>query len=161
MDMGTLFTKIAPYLAHPLTLVGFVLLLSFGIHRLLVTSKIIQPLNPSEGSKVVHTLLRYGFVIALVVILLGFGLQFWQSKGNSASSVNGREEGLVKEFGITQAALKSFFKILEQNPVPPEDLDSTLREYAKRFKDLQAQLARLSLDDSVVLALKDQAQDGT
>ena len=140
--MDTVFVKIAPYLANPLTLVGFVLLLFFGIHRLLITSKIIPPLEPSEGSKVVHALLRYGFIIALMMILLGFALQFWQSKGNTATSaidrLEERHEELAEKYGVTQAAFKSFLKTLEEKQVPLEDLDSTLREIAKRYKDLQA-----------------------
>ena len=35
---------------------------------------------------------------------------------------------------------ESFFKILEQAQVAPEDLDNTLREIAKRYKDLQTKL---------------------
>jgi hypothetical protein len=34
------FQKIAPYLKHPLVLVGFVLLIFFGIHRTLIKSGI-------------------------------------------------------------------------------------------------------------------------
>ena len=41
-----------------------------------------------------------------------------------------RHERLAEEFGVTRSALTSFFNILEQQLVPPEDLDHTLRQIA-------------------------------
>lgn len=73
------FEKIAPYLKHPLVLVGFVLLLFFGIHRQLIESGIIPPLDQQAGSTAVQTILEYGFWIALAAIVLGFGLQYVKS----------------------------------------------------------------------------------
>lgn len=73
------FAQYAQYLQHPLTLVGFVLLLFFGVHRALLRSGIIPPLTKSSGSKLVHALLRYGFIIALVIILVGFALEAYKT----------------------------------------------------------------------------------
>ncbi|SEP43812.1 tetratricopeptide repeat protein [Nitrosovibrio sp. Nv6] len=73
------FKEIAPYLTNPLVLVGFVLVLFFGIHRLLLKAGILPPLTPHTGGKVVQTFLRYGFVIALVVIALGSVYAFYQA----------------------------------------------------------------------------------
>jgi len=67
-----------PYLMHPLVLIGFVALLFFGIHRTLIKSGIIPPLSQRGGSAVVKLLLRYGFQLSLVVIVLGFALQFFR-----------------------------------------------------------------------------------
>ena len=64
---------------------------------------------------------------------------------------------LAKELGVTQAALESFFKILEQQRVPPEDLDSKLREIAASYKRLQAQLQQFLSEDPAVMALRQQA----
>ncbi|MFC1890597.1 tetratricopeptide repeat protein, partial [Thermodesulfobacteriota bacterium] len=72
------FAEIAVYLKDPLVLCGFVLMLFFGIHRALIKSGIIPPLSKRSGSKVVHSILRYGFIIALLVIFLGFALEFFQ-----------------------------------------------------------------------------------
>jgi len=74
------FKDIAPYLTQPLVLIGFVLLLFFGIHRTLLKAGIIPPLTARTGGKVVQLLLRYGFVVALVVIVLGFALQFYKTQ---------------------------------------------------------------------------------
>ncbi len=71
-----------------------------------------------------------------------------------------RFEKLVTEFGVTKSALVSFFKILEQKQVPPEDLDSTLREIAKRYKELQAKLTSAPIYDSPkITALKKKAKE--
>jgi alanyl-tRNA synthetase len=66
---------------------------------------------------------------------------------------------LAKQLGVTEAALKSFFKILEQKEVPPEDLDSTLRTIAERYKDLQKKLEEVSGEDAAVAELKRQAKE--
>ena len=62
------------------------------------------------------------------------------------------------ELGVTQTALASFFKILEKQKVAPEDLDSTLRDFAKRFKQLEEDLKRYTSDDPEVAALREQAR---
>jgi len=77
MDDLQSFTKIAPFLTNPLVLVGFVLMLFFGIHRSLMKSGIIPPLSARFANKVLQTTLRYGFVIALVVIVRGFSWAFF------------------------------------------------------------------------------------
>lgn len=61
---------------------------------------------------------------------------------------------LAEELGITKAALKSFFKILEQKQVPPEHLDNTLREIANRHKQIQEKLAEFTSEDSEINAIK-------
>ena len=59
MDLSA-FAKIAPYLSHPLTLVGFVLLLFFGIHHQLIKSKIIPPVPRTQAPQIVKLFLTYG-----------------------------------------------------------------------------------------------------
>jgi len=65
---------------------------------------------------------------------------------------------LSQELSVSQSALKSFFKILEQQQVPSEDLDSTLREIAKRYKDLLAKVDTLKSNDEAVKLLIKQAK---
>jgi tetratricopeptide (TPR) repeat protein len=65
----------------------------------------------------------------------------------------------IKKLGVTEAALSSFFRILERREVPPEDLDSTLREIARRYKELEQRLATFSSEDPEVVALKEAARD--
>ena len=69
-----------------------------------------------------------------------------------------RFQKLAEELGVTKAALNSFFKILEQRAVSPEDLDNTLRTIAERYKALDEKLKTFISDDPTVQALKEQAR---
>jgi hypothetical protein len=73
------FAKVAPYLTNPLVLVGFVLLLFFGVHEALIKSRILPPVSQTASGKVVPLVLRYGFIVAVLLILLGFSLAAWNS----------------------------------------------------------------------------------
>jgi hypothetical protein len=64
---------------------------------------------------------------------------------------------LREELGVTDSALKSFFKILEQQQVPRQDLDSTLREIAKRYTELQEKLHTFTSNDPAIAVTKREA----
>lgn len=66
---------------------------------------------------------------------------------------------LAAELGITQSALKNFFKIMEKKQVPIENLDSTLRDIAKKFKNLQKRLSIFDSTDPEIIRLKRQAKE--
>lgn len=70
------FEKIAPYLTHPLVLVGFVLMLVFGMHKEIVKSGLLPQVSKKDGSEILKLILRYGFWLGLVLVLAGFLLQF-------------------------------------------------------------------------------------
>ena len=78
--MDPSITEVIPYLTHPLALVGYVLMLFFGVHRALIKSGIIPPLNQQDGASVVHALLKYGFWIAALIIVAGVTLQYVQNQ---------------------------------------------------------------------------------
>lgn len=73
------FAAIAPYLANPMVLIGFGLLLVFGVHRALIRSGILRPLSARSSSGIVRLILHYGFVLAILLILAGFGLAYWRA----------------------------------------------------------------------------------
>jgi len=82
-----------------------------------------------------------------------------EAKLNEISSkLNTPTETLITELGITKSALVSFFKILEKKHVPLEDLDSTLREIAKRYNALLKTVEHLQPEDPRVAELIEQAQ---
>lgn len=70
------FAIVAPYLKDPLVLIGFALFLAFLFARLLLTSGIIPPVGAGRGAQIVRLLLHYGFVLGILVVLLGFGLRY-------------------------------------------------------------------------------------
>ena len=90
------FRQIAPYLKHPLALVGLVLLVFFGLYGQLIDSGIIPPIPEQEAGGVVHALMRYGFWIALAVSVLGFLLALQRQR---KADVGVRAEDLTSEKG--------------------------------------------------------------
>jgi len=58
MDI-TGFDKVAQYLTHPLVLVGFVLMLVFGIHSQLMKSGLLSKVDKKDSSEIIKLLLRY------------------------------------------------------------------------------------------------------
>ena len=70
------FAKIAPYLQDPLVLIGFFILVFFSFARFVVKQGLIPKLSRALGYRVLQAILLYGFVIGLVIILLGFGLKY-------------------------------------------------------------------------------------
>ncbi len=65
----------------------------------------------------------------------------------------------VNELGVTDSALASFFKILEEQQVARGDLDSKLREIGFRYKELILRFESVQSDDPEVCSLKEQAKD--
>ncbi|ETR65075.1 MAG: hypothetical protein OMM_14857, partial [Candidatus Magnetoglobus multicellularis str. Araruama] len=52
---------------------------------------------------------------------------------------------LAKDLGVTENAVKNFFKIIEQKEVPREDWDFTLRQIAERHKELLSRLDQFNI----------------
>lgn len=71
-----MFEKIAPYLQDPLVLAGFALLLFFGVGNRLIRSGLIPQLTQSGGLRILQRFLLYGFVLSILIIVLGFGLKY-------------------------------------------------------------------------------------
>lgn len=80
------FENIAPFLSNPLVLIGFVVLIFFGLLRTLLKTGIIPPLPRTTGGDVLKQLLKYAFLIALLIILLGFGLEAYKLYKEPTSS---------------------------------------------------------------------------
>ncbi|MEK6735096.1 MAG: tetratricopeptide repeat protein, partial [Pseudomonadota bacterium] len=66
---------------------------------------------------------------------------------------------LAKQLGITETALKNFFKILEHQNVPAAELDNALRKLAARHKELEERVKQLDSEDPEVIALQKQARE--
>lgn len=79
MNTNIDFTKIAPFLTHPLVLAGFALFLLFGLFRVLIKATIIPEVSKDAGAGIVHVILNHGFIITLTIVLLGFLLQGLQN----------------------------------------------------------------------------------
>ncbi|TFG37137.1 MAG: tetratricopeptide repeat protein [Desulfobacterales bacterium] len=65
---------------------------------------------------------------------------------------------LAKQLGIAEAAVKNFFKILDQKHISIEEWDNTLRQLAERYKELQKRVALLESEDPEVRSRQDLAK---
>ncbi len=74
------FAKIAPYLTNPLVLAGFALLLLFGLLRALLKSPKVAILTQKTSGQALLRAVNFGFFAAVLVIVLGFGLAFYQTQ---------------------------------------------------------------------------------
>lgn len=83
MDELTFFEKIAPSLKNPLVLAGFVLLVLILLFKTLITSRIIPPLPKRAGSDIVKKMLLLGFIVSILVIVLGFAFEFYKLRQSS------------------------------------------------------------------------------
>lgn len=70
------FSKVAPYLVNPLVLIGFGLFLVFGIHWALIRAGLLTPLSQRQSAGIVRWILKYGFWLAILLLVLGFAYAF-------------------------------------------------------------------------------------
>ena len=129
------FEHFIPYLKDPLVLVGFALFLVFGTNRLLIRSGIIPTLSARSGSRILQSLLRYGLVIALVVIALGFGLEYFKTYHDTTANEKMLDEklkplfdraGLITNTGAKHVA--DLIKLTQTSAQDRENLKSVIRD---------------------------------
>ena len=70
--------NLASFLNHPLTLIGLVVLGAFGLFKLILKSGLLTKVTGKETAPILHKLLNFGFVLALSVVVSGFGLEAWK-----------------------------------------------------------------------------------
>src|SRR5215510_2406813 len=73
--MSETFTNIVPYLKEPLVLTGFFLFIAFLFCRYLVKKGVIPTLPKTLGYRILRLILLYGFILGLVLVILGFELK--------------------------------------------------------------------------------------
>lgn len=125
------FSDLAQRLPEPLILGGIALLLLFGFYKILVRSGILRPISRQASSKLLLSLVRYGFVLALVSTVLGFALAFNNSRLDAESKRN--QEALRDEV-LKPSGIRSAADLLTGRTIPPE-----LRAEALRLREATAQ----------------------
>ena len=134
---------------HPLVLVGVVLLallsLLYGTHALLIESGIIQPLPPGAGVGIVNTILNYGFIIAFVLIVLGFALVFFHVYRTTATP--GEHEPNPK-------ALRCAYALIDQQDISLAEKQEELKKWVQQYKDLEKRLAAYEEGDKLAQQAK-------
>ncbi len=77
--MPVAFADVATALQHPLVLVGFALFLVAGLFHTALKSDRLPVLDRATAGRLVLRLPLYLFVLALVAVVAGFALAFWQT----------------------------------------------------------------------------------
>ncbi len=65
---------------------------------------------------------------------------------------------LSEELGITRTALNNFFRILDIQKVPLENLDAALRKFAGEYREMLAKFETFRSDDPEIMRLKRKAK---
>ena len=65
---------------------------------------------------------------------------------------------LAKQLGVAETSVRNFFNILDQQQIPIEDWDHSLRQMAERYQALKKRAAQLSSEDPEVQSLQNQAR---
>lgn len=137
------FENIVPYLTHPLALVGFVLLLFFAFHKALIGSGLIPPVSQQTGGRLLQALLRYGFIIALLVIVLGFGLRFFElQKAAQRAAAEHRAELAGQARQQLELRLREKERELEIVETDAQSREQFLREQMKELTETVKALAQ-------------------
>ena len=144
MDI-TVFEKIAKYLAVPLVLVGFALMLAYVIHWQLIKSGLLSKVDKQDSGLIIRLFLRYGFWLGLVLVLAMFLLQFsgiglsaWNSymKKDKLQLVPLQEQLSAKDQQLK--ALTEAFAALPKTGAPAASINAAFEE-AKKGKTAKAQ----------------------
>jgi hypothetical protein len=138
------FEKIAPYLKDPLVLIGFFLFLAFLFCRYLIQRGIIPALPPTLGFRILRTILLYGFILGLLLILLGFGLKYKQTQ-----DMNKREAARLAE------------QTRKDENERKDRLDALQEARERDLKEQEDAVSRLDIEFNQNLAVADQLRRNT
>jgi tetratricopeptide (TPR) repeat protein len=122
------FGEMASHLANPLVLIGLALLLFFGVHRALLRSGILPPVDRRTSGVIVQSLLRYGFWIAALLIALGIGYAGYKTYRETQPAIANAET-----VGIAVTSQAGIIKILSKQL---ESKDLREQEYQDHIKAL-------------------------
>ncbi len=129
------FEKIAPYLTHPLVLVGFVVMLAFGIHKVIVQSKLLSKINSKDSGMIIKLILLLGLFLVLAVL----GLVAWNSymdkekvvsvdAGKLAREMVGPLQGQLDKKDEQIKALTDAITALSKTGAPAASINAALQE---------------------------------
>lgn len=147
-SLGDGFERVAPFLQEPLVLIGFVVALFLGLLKLLVKGRIIPGLDPGGGFRILRLLINYGFVLALLVVLLGFILKLKQ--GAPRSEIPGENASEEVEALKTQViGLRGTYESITE---PNDPAKVIVRDEAPRIGRQLLNLADRNLQDGEKLS---------
>lgn len=134
------FEKIAPHLSSPLVLVGFVMLLAYGIHWQLMKSGLLRQVTQKDSGLIIRLFLRYGFWLALALLVAGFGLAGWNKYMDKVQPVDAAKlavklleplQGQLQAKDEQIKALTEAITALSKTDAPAKDINDALQKLEK------------------------------
>lgn len=116
------FKDVAPFLQHPLVLIGFAIMLFFGILTVLLKTGILPQLSKKAAAELTKRAVNFGFVIALLVIALGF----WQHTRNPEVAHIEQEKPALGDADHSQPKEEKTSEALQKDTIPKEHHRITL-----------------------------------
>jgi tetratricopeptide (TPR) repeat protein len=100
--------KIIPKINHPISLVAFTLALILIVIKLVLSSKKLKPLRQNQSFILLNKLLNYFVLFSIVVIILAFGLIFYQKYSETSLEKESKVDllSLIEESKSTALKLK-------------------------------------------------------
>ncbi|XOF34095.1 MAG: tetratricopeptide repeat protein [Candidatus Electrothrix sp. YB6] len=157
------FEKVAQYLTHPLVVLGFVLMLFFKVHGMLLKSGVLPQVSKKDGGDIVKRMLRYGFWLGIALVLAmfllqfsGIGLSVWNSymekEKVQARDANKLAREVIalqqKQLEAKDELIKTMTEAITALPktgAPPKDINAAYQELEKgntgKAQDIFAELA--------------------
>jgi tetratricopeptide (TPR) repeat protein len=106
---------------HPLVLIGFGLVLLFGIYRGLLKAGLLKPLSSSNSYQILRLIFDHSFILIFLLIGLGFGLEFFKQSNQIPIDQNAIVHSYIK-------SLKSQLEIKDNQIKALGDVVKTLDE---------------------------------
>ena len=64
------------YLNEPLVLIGFTTMLLITLFKTILKKGVVK-LSKRGVERMIHKILLYGFILALIIVMIGFGLSYF------------------------------------------------------------------------------------
>jgi len=119
------FGSVAEYLQHPLVLIGFGLFLLFGFFRAILNSGLLKQATRATSGELLGQIIRFGFVLALLLMVLGFALQFFQIDRNTEHAERRAvlaEEAKAEAMDMARSAMEVALSLASGSDISPETL---------------------------------------
>ncbi len=118
--------NIWPLLSNPLILVGFVVFICVGVIKLVVNPNFLPQVTSSDAGRIIQRLLSYLFWIAIVAVVLGFGIQFYQMYLDR-NGVNQKDSSSA--FPFYDIAHDTSISFIENRLGPPEYFQNEIPKF--------------------------------
>ena len=133
----TAFGGIASHLANPLVLIGLALLLLVGAHRALIGSGNLPLVDRRTSGVIVQSLLRYGFWIAALLIVLGIAYAGYKTYRETQPAISNAES-----VGIAVTSQAAILEVLSKQL---ESKGLREQEYQDQIKALTETVQALAM----------------